>query len=178
MGLADDLGYRFGSVNPLQRGLQRLVATPYGARVFARIMPPMDSALARVSGGRASVPELLAGLPVLDVTTTGRRSGLPRRAHLISIPVGEHLALLGTNFGQRTTPTWVLNLESDPRAEVTYRNRTVPVTARPASDLEYDEAFANSAGIYPGYAQYRQRVTGRRIRVFVLEPRVPTDRPG
>jgi deazaflavin-dependent oxidoreductase (nitroreductase family) len=51
------------------------------------------------------------------VTTTGRRSGLRRTTHLIAVPYGDTLALLGTNFGQPATPAWALNLEADP-AEV------------------------------------------------------------
>ena len=97
-----------------------------GAWVFSRTLRHLDTAVARVSRGRQSAPQLLAGLPVLDLTTTGRRSGQPRTSHLISIPVGDDLALLGTNFGQPATPAWVLNLEADPHASVTYRGRTLP----------------------------------------------------
>jgi deazaflavin-dependent oxidoreductase (nitroreductase family) len=112
---------------------------------------------------------VLAGLPVLDLTTTGRRSGRPRTSHLISIPVGEDLAVLGTNFGQPATPAWVLNLEADPRATVTHRGRTLPVTARPATDAERAAVMERSRGIYGGYEKYEQRISGRQVRVFVLE---------
>jgi hypothetical protein len=30
--------------------------------------------------------------------------------------------------------------------------------------------LARSAGIYGGYLKYQQRITGRRLRIFVLEP--------
>lgn len=170
MSLASDLGYAFRPANPFQRLMQAMVASRPGAWLFSRLLPPLDTAVGRLSRGRHSVPGLLAGLPVVDVTTTGRKSGRPRTAHLISIPVGDRLALLGTNFGQAATPAWVYNLEADPRATVTFRGRTLDVVARPATDLEYDEVMANSAGIYGGYRKYRQRVTSRRIRIFVLEP--------
>ena len=29
--------------------------------------------------------------------------------------------------------------------------------------------MARSAGIYGGYEKYEQRITGRRVRIFVLE---------
>ena len=54
----------------------------------------------RLTKGRRSAPGLLAGLEVLDVTTTGRRSGQRRTSHLIAAPYDGTLALLGTNFGQ------------------------------------------------------------------------------
>ena len=34
--------------------------------------------------------------------------------------------------------------------------------------------WAASAGVYGGYRTYRERVTGREIRIFVLEPAEPT----
>ena len=119
------------------------------------------------------MPELLAGLPVIDVTTTGRKSGQQRTSHLISIPYGDTLALLGTNFGQKGTPAWVLNLEADPQAQVRYRDRSLDVVARPASEEETAKVFASSREVYGGYAKYQERISGRRIRVFILEPALP-----
>lgn len=169
MGLAADLGYRHRPANAAQRGVQALASSRAGAWLFSRTLRHLDDAVARVSRGRQSAPQLLAGLPVLDLTTTGRRSGRPRASHLVSIPVGEDLAVLGTNFGQPATPAWVLNLEADPRATVAYGGRTLPVTARPATDAERAAVMERSRGIYGGYEKYQQRISGRRVRVFVLE---------
>ena len=113
--------------------------------------------------------EQLAGLPVLVVTTTGRRSGLPRRAQLIGIPVDDEIALIGTNFGQAATPTWVLNLEADPRASVTHRDLTVEAVARPATEDERAQILELAGRVYVGYPKYLRRVTGRHVRVLVLE---------
>lgn len=108
---------------------------------------------------------------MLDLTTVGRRSGQPRTSHLIATPYAETLALLGTNFGQETTPAWALNLEAEPRATVGYRGVTREVLARPATEHETNEVFTRAASFYPGYRHYRRRVGDtRRIRVFVLEP--------
>jgi deazaflavin-dependent oxidoreductase (nitroreductase family) len=124
----------------------------------------------RLSRGRTTVPELLAGLPVLDLTTTGRRTGQPRTSHLISVPVDGSLALLGTNFGQPATPAWALNLEAHPRASVRYGSRTAEVVARPATETELVRVLAASDGVYPGYRRYRQRIGDRRqLRIFILE---------
>ena len=169
MGLATDLDYRHRPANAFQRVVQGFGSSRAGAWVFSRTLRHLDTAVARVSGGRQSAPQLLAGLPVLDLTTTGRRSGRPRTSHLISIPVGDDLALLGTNFGQPATPAWVLNLEADPHASVTYRDRTLPVVARPATDAERAAVLERSRGIYGGYEKYQQRISGRRVRIFVVE---------
>ena len=107
---------------------------------------------------------------MLDLTTTGRKSGQRRTSHLIATPYGDTVGLLGTNFGQESTPAWALNLEADPHATVTYRGASREVVARPATDQEAEAIFARAAEFYVGYRNYRQRVGGsRRIRVFVLE---------
>ncbi|GAA2154329.1 nitroreductase/quinone reductase family protein [Nocardioides koreensis] len=169
MGLAADLSYDLRRPNVFQRGVQAFASTRAGARLFSRLLPPMDRAATRLTHGRTSVPRLLAALPVLLVTTTGRRSGQPRDTHLIAVPIEDTLALLGTNFGQEHTPAWVHNLEADPRARVTHRGVSRQVVARPATDAEREQVLLNSAGVYGGYLKYQQRITGRRLRIFVLE---------
>ena len=143
--------------------------------MFSHTLRRLDDVVVRLSRGRHSAPGLLAGLAVLEVTTTGRRSGQRRTSHLIATPYAGTLALLGTNFGQPSTPAWVLNLEADPRATVTYRGTVREVVARPATAAETDEVFALAGEFYPGYLSYRDRVSGtRRIRAFVLEPAQPS----
>jgi deazaflavin-dependent oxidoreductase (nitroreductase family) len=85
------------------------------------------------------------------------------------VPLGDDLTLLGTNFGQSSTPAWVFNLEADPRCTVEYGGTTVAATARPATDAEREAVWAASADIYGGYEKYHERVQDRTIRIFVLE---------
>jgi deazaflavin-dependent oxidoreductase (nitroreductase family) len=169
MGLALDLGYVIRRPNLLQRGIQAFASTRAGAWLFSKALHHLDDVVVRVSRGRTSAPEVLAGLPVIDITTTGRRSGLPRTSHLIAVPYGETLALLGTNFGQPSTPAWVLNLEADPSATLRHHGTTLDALARPATDDEQATVLAGSAAVYGGYLKYQQRITSRRLRVFVLE---------
>lgn len=154
MSIAADLGYAFKRPNLFQRAMQAFASSRFGAWLFSKLLHHLDDLVGRLSGGRHSVPGLLAGLPVVDVTTTGRKSGLRRTTHLISIPIGDTLALLGTNFGQSSTPAWVFNLEADPRASVAFRGRTLEVG--PAGDRD---------GVRRGDDELRRRV--RRL------PQVP-----
>jgi len=169
MGVASDLHYEHRRPNTAQAAVQAVASSKIGAWAFSKTVRHLDDAVTRMTHGKHTVPELLAGLPVLDLTTTGRKSGQPRTSHLISIPIGADLALLGTNFGQANTPAWVLNLEADPTATVRYRDVTVPVRARPATEDEHAQVMARSVGIYGGYEKYEQRITGREVRIFVLE---------
>ena len=170
-GLAADLGYSHHTANPLHRLVRRGAGTRPGGWLFSHSLRRMDDVVGRLTKGRHSAPSLLAGLAVVDVTTTGRKSGRRRTSDLIATPYVGTLALLGTNFGQPATPAWVLNLEADPHATVTYRGTSREVTARPATPSETDEVFALAGAFYPGYLNYRERVgESRRIRAFVLQP--------
>ena len=124
---------------------------------------------------RFSAAGVLAGLPVIMLTTTGAKSGQPRTMPLAGVPVGEQLAVMGTNYAQTHTPGWVFNLEADPHAQVTWRERTVPVVARLATADEAEQAWATASTIYPGFTLYRERITERAVRIFVLEPAAATD---
>lgn len=170
-GLAADLGYSHVSANPFHRLVRAGAGTRVGGWIFSRSLRHLDDLVGRLSKGRHSAPGLLAGLAVLDVTTTGRKSGQRRTSHLIATPYDGTLALLGTNFGQPSTPAWALNLEADPRATVTYRNVSREVIARPATPTEAEDIFAMAGRFYPGYLDYRRRIgESRRVRAFVLEP--------
>jgi len=170
VGIAADLGYRFRRPNRTQRLMQSFSSTRPGAWLFSKVLRHLDDAVGRLTGGQQSLPGLLAGLPVIDVTAIGRKTGMPRKTHLISVPVGDTLALIGTNFGQRSTPAWALNLEADGRATLTHRGRSVDVVARAATAREEVEVIARSAQVYGGYGKYLERISGRRVRIFMLEP--------
>ena len=170
MGIASDLGYQHREPNLVQRAMQAFSSSRFGAWFFSKTLRYLDRAVHKLSGGRTSVPQVLAGLPVLLVTTTGRKSGQPRTSPLVAVPLADTLALVGTNFGQTSTPAWALNLESDPGLHVQYRDVERALTARPATDDERAEVWRAAAGVYPGYDKYQQRISGREIRIFVLEP--------
>jgi deazaflavin-dependent oxidoreductase (nitroreductase family) len=169
VGLATRLSVPPRRPNVVQRLSQSFGSTRAGAWFFSKTVSPVDRALFRMSKGRWTVPRLLAGLPVIMVTTTGRRTGRPRAVPLVAVPTGDDLAIIGTNFGQRNTPAWVVNLEADPKATAAYRDRIVDVVARPATEEERTSIFSTAAVIYPGYDKYQERITGRSIRIFVLE---------
>ncbi|MEO7269214.1 MAG: nitroreductase family deazaflavin-dependent oxidoreductase [Knoellia sp.] len=170
MGLAQELDYHHARANVAQQGVRRFAGSRAGAWMFSHTLRHLDAGIARLTHGQHSAPSLLSGLAVLSLTTTGRRSGVPRASHLIATPHGEDLALIGTNFGQGSTPAWVLNLEAHPQATLKYRGRSADVLARPATAEEADDIFRTASTFYPGYGSYRSRIAGlRRVRVFVLQ---------
>jgi len=169
MGLLTDLDYEVSQPNVFQRAIQALGSTKPVAWVFQRTLYPMDRVLYSRSGGRITVPGIMAGLPVIMVTTTGARSGQARTMPLLGIPMGDAIAVLGTNYGQKPTPGWVYNLRADPAATVGYRGRSVDVVARLATEAETEEAFVLAAQVYPAFNDYKDRIDGREVSAFVLD---------
>jgi len=168
MGLIQDLGYRVPRPNLLQRGVWAVSSSRPGSWLFARTLHHVDRALLAVSHGRLTSAGALAGIPVLSITTTGARTYARRTVPLLGVPFGDDIAIIGTRFGQPGTPGWYYNLRADPRADVTYRETTVHVAAREASDDERAEIWALARNIYAGYEAYARRITDRKIRIMVL----------
>ncbi|MGH9230996.1 MAG: nitroreductase/quinone reductase family protein [Acidimicrobiales bacterium] len=105
------------------------------------------------------------------MASTGARTGQRREVPLVGVPSGDQIAVIGTRFGQPRTPGWYFNLRAEPRAEVGYRGRTVPVVAREAEGDEREAVWARGCQIYAGYQAYARRLDHRQIHVMVLEPR-------
>ncbi len=167
--LQQALGYELAHPNPLQRLAQRGASTRAGAWTLSRTLAPLDKAALRVTNERYTVAALVAGVPVITLHTTGARSGVRRSSPLIGVPLDGSLGIIGTNYGRRATPGWVYNLEATPSAEVTYRSATAAAFARPADEQEAEHVFSRGAGLYPGYDAYRERISNRSIRVFILD---------
>jgi len=170
MGVLHDLGYEVRKANGLQRIMQAATSNRPSAWIFSKTLHQQDKVLFKATGGRLTRSSVLAGLPVVMVTTTGAKTGQSRTMPLLGIPVGNDLAVIGSNYGQKRTSGWVYNLEADPSAVVGYRDRTVAVVARQADEIEANRIFELASAVYPGYAKYRIRADRRVIKVFVLEP--------
>jgi deazaflavin-dependent oxidoreductase (nitroreductase family) len=168
VGLIQDLRYRVPRPNPAQRAVWLVSASRPGSWFFGRTLHHVDKGLLAISRGRLTSAGVLAGIPVLTVTTIGARTGTRRTVPLLGVPYGDDIAIIGTRFGQPGTPGWYYNLVADPRAEVSYRDTSVPATAREASDDERAAIWATARTIYAGYEAYARRITGRTIRIMVL----------
>jgi deazaflavin-dependent oxidoreductase (nitroreductase family) len=151
--------------NPL-RALARAVGTKPWLMRTAGFVVWADKKLHRVFGGRVSLVAL-AGLPSLRLTTTGRKSGLPRSTNLLYYPHGDDFVLTGSNWGRPRNPAWTLNLRTNPKAEVALAGRPVEVVARELTGEEYNAMWRELLAFWPGYAM-EQREAGRPLPVFVL----------
>lgn len=169
MGVAEHLDFTVSPPNVVQRVMQQVAASRVGSWVFSKTLHHVDRPLMRLSKGRASLPGLVGGLPIITLTTIGARSGMPRQAPLVGIPIGSELAVIGSGWGMEPTPAWVHNLLADPAATVQYREHIIHVRARRPTPGEVDRIWDSARRVYPGFAAYPIRASHREIAVFVLE---------
>jgi deazaflavin-dependent oxidoreductase (nitroreductase family) len=134
----------------------------------ARLLTGAHEAIFRASNGR--LLNRVMGMPVVLLTTTGRKSG-KKRTTMLTAPVqeDERIVLVASYGGDPRHPTWFLNLRDHPDVEVTMGGRTRPMRARVASPEEKAELWPRVTAAYKGYAGYQRR-TERDIPLVILEP--------
>lgn len=136
---------------------------------FLKSMNRIHRVLIAVSGGRAG--RSFSGMPVVELTTTGRRSGQPRSCMLTSpYQEGDHTYVVASRGGDDQNPAWFLNLTDNPVV-------TVSIQGGPARSMRAEVADAEErARVWPvitskhaNYAGYQKR-TQREIPLVILTP--------
>lgn len=132
-------------------------------------MNAVHRAVLALSGGHLGWR--VSGMPVLRLTTTGRRSGRPRTVMLTSpLRVGDALVVVASRGGDDLHPGWFLNLQENPDVQVSVQDRPArPMRARVATPEEHDELWPRVIADHGNYADYQSR-TSRVIPLVLLEP--------
>ncbi|GAA2222186.1 hypothetical protein GCM10010232_03160 [Streptomyces amakusaensis] len=157
----------------------RLVRTVSSTRLFARlaprVIPSLDRAVHRLTGGRAMLSTLM--LPGLVLTARGAKTGLPRAVPLACMPEADgSWILIGSNFGRPGHPAWTANLLAHPEADVSWKGENIPVEARLFEGEQRRRVWSRVLRFWPPYATYQARIT-RQIRLFRLTRRDRPDPP-
>ena len=118
-----------------------------------------------------------AKMPVLELTTIGRKSGLPRSV-LLTAPWqdGDRMALIASAGGNDNQPAWFLNLRDNSAVTVRTADGTKKMSARITSGEERKEIWDAAISEFKHYAAYESK-TDREIPVVVLEPVAMTGAP-
>lgn len=136
-----------------------------------KTMNAVHRTILTVSGGRIGWD--MAGMPALELTTTGRKSGEPRKVMLTSpLQEGDTIVVVASRGGDDRHPAWFLNLRDTPEVVVSFKGGPAqPTTARIAGDDERARMWPIIADKYDNYAGY-QRKTEREIPLVLLDPAV------
>jgi len=139
----------------------------------------VHQAIYKGTGGR--IGRRLAGTPTLLLTTTGRKTSLERTNALSYLKDGDAWVVVGSNGGSDRPPSWLLNLNANPKVRVQDGTRRYAATARIASAEEHERLWPlvnrNNRGLAPlfhrramGRYDVYQRRTPRQIPLVILEP--------
>ncbi|MFI8232112.1 nitroreductase family deazaflavin-dependent oxidoreductase [Streptomyces sp. NPDC085900] len=153
-----------------ERVVQRVSSTRGFAKVAPHVIPALDRAVHRLTRGKVLLSAQM--LPGVILTSTGARSGQPRRTPLACMPqeAGRSWLLVGSNFGRTDHPAWTHNLLAHPDAEVSWKGADIPVRARLLQGEERTAAWKELLAFWPPYATYQARVE-REIRIFRITRR-------
>jgi deazaflavin-dependent oxidoreductase (nitroreductase family) len=123
----------------------------------------------RLSGGRIGASAY--GMRVVELHTTGRRSGRARST-MLTAPVvdGDRVVLVASKGGDDRDPDWYRNVVAHPQIELTIEGRRRPMSARVASAEEKAELWPRVVASYKAYDGYRRRAE-REIPLVICEPR-------
>ncbi len=129
----------------------------------------MHRAVVHATGGRLGSRGF--GMPVVELTTVGRKSGLPRSV-MLTAPIieGDRVVLVASKYGDDRHPDWYRNLLAQPEADLTIGGQRRAVRARPASPDEKADLWPRVIAAYNGYATYQSR-TQRDIPLVICDPR-------
>ncbi len=121
----------------------------------------------KVSGGRLGWE---AGkMPVVELTTVGRKSGKPRTVMLTSPHQDAGtIVIVASKGGDENHPAWFLNLRDHPEVHVATKDQPKhALTARIASADERARLWPLITEKYPRYAGYQTK-TEREIPLVLL----------
>jgi deazaflavin-dependent oxidoreductase (nitroreductase family) len=112
----------------------------------------------------------LAGLPVLLLRSTGRKSGQERTAALVYLQDGKDLVIVASNGGSDRPPGWLFNIQAHPAVGVQIGRQRMRMRARVADAAERARLWPlvnrNNSNRYDAY----QAKTKRQIPLVILSP--------
>lgn len=121
-----------------------------------------------LSGGRLG--RRMGGIPVLELVTTGHRSGLGRQVLIWYFDTPAGPAMIGTNAGRDVDPAWVKNIRANPLVRARWDGRWHDVTAVELTGADYEAVWNAGVAASAGFAAYKKELT-RPIPIVQLQPR-------
>lgn len=138
-----------------------------GVYFFRHVYDPLDKWVYGKTGGRRGLAP--RNMPVLILTTTGRKSGKACTNPVLYLDVDGSYVVVGSNYGRERHPAWTYNLLANPRCRIQIGDGVRSATARRATPDEIEKVWPRLLRVWPGWTTYKQ-MTDRDFRVFLLDP--------
>jgi deazaflavin-dependent oxidoreductase (nitroreductase family) len=134
-------------------------------KAFFRLVYSIATALYRLTGGR--IGGKVQGLPVLLLTTTGRKTGKSRVTPVGYFEADGGYVVVASNAGFDNHPGWYHNLKHSPRVTFEIRGNRAAALAETAGPDLRARLWARLMELAPGYGAYQKR-TSREIPIVLL----------
>jgi F420H(2)-dependent quinone reductase len=121
----------------------------------------------RRSGGKRM--GRLRGMPVLILTTVGRKTGKKRVTPVMYIRDGTDYVVTASNNGADEYPAWFLNLKANPRITIEVDDQAFTVIAHQASTDDKGRLWPQLVEKAPFFEGYKKKAK-RDIPMVILEP--------
>jgi deazaflavin-dependent oxidoreductase (nitroreductase family) len=108
------------------------------------------------------------GVECAILTTTGRKSGEPRKTPLLYLAQGDEVVMVASQGGFSSMPLWYRNLQASPEALVQVGTNKRQMVARDANPQEREQLWPQLDALYSGYQEYRARTEGVREIPIVI----------
>ncbi|MCX5043290.1 nitroreductase family deazaflavin-dependent oxidoreductase [Aldersonia sp. NBC_00410] len=138
-----------------------------------KIMSQVNTRLYRATGGRLGSKWRVGsafpwGVPVLLLTTIGRKTSEKRISPLLFIQDGPRVVVVASQGGLPKNPAWFYNIRSNPNVTVQIKSNVRQMTAHVADAEERAEVWPKLVAMYPDFDKY-QSWTDRQIPVVICE---------
>jgi deazaflavin-dependent oxidoreductase (nitroreductase family) len=134
------------------------------AERWARMNEPLIERF-RASGGHPPRQRT----PLLLLTTTGSRTGLPRVTPLNYTLDGDRIVVIASKGGAPRHPAWYTNLVANPVVTIELGPDTFRARATTALEPERTRLYDAHVKVMPFFDGFRKRVRGREIPVVILD---------
>ena len=109
------------------------------------------------------------GLPVLLLTTTGRKTGKKRITPVGYFEYDGSYVISATYAGLDIHPAWFHNLKSNPKVALQIQDKQLTAMAEPANPTLRKQLWDKLVELAPNYGPYEKRTT-REIPMVLLRP--------
>ena len=139
---------------------------PLVARL-ARLATVAHVALYRLSGG--AIGGRAQHMPVLLLTSIGRKSGREHTTPLVYLADGDEYVVVASNGGQAKLPNWWLNIRESRQARIELGRKRLRVQVQEANPEERQRLWPRVVAYRAGHEQYQQR-TPYPLPLVILHP--------
>ena len=124
-------------------------------------------ALYRLTGG--TIGGRIQHMPVLLLTTIGRKSGKQRTTPLVYLADGDDVVVVASNGGQGKLPNWWLNIRESKQAQIEIGRKHLHIRVQEAHSEERQRIWVRVLAYGAGHKTYQER-TSYPLPLVIFHP--------